>query len=273
MSSAWLKYYYGAWQSFYQLSWPVRFLFEIVFFAGLLCLALWGVRILADKCKLRIRLAKVWCIIVKETVYILGRDKKWAVVIDNRMIDWLQKKTEEDASKRNHPRRRILLAIIVIVIYLGAVFVDLPFSRYVSEEYLSGAENCKAFFQQIETFFSKGCEQYPPLFLKREDVEETIADEQTETEPGETEPVYIQLNDEGKAGANIRSEPDLSDDGNIVSRVNENSQILYLQEWIHDGERYWLRVYDTIDDVEGWLSGKLVDGGQLEEIVAQENEN
>ena len=114
MSSAWLKYYYGAWQSFYQLSWPVRFLFEIVFFAGLLCLALWGLRILADKCKLRIRLAKVWCIIVKETVYILGRDKKWAVAIDNRMIDWLQKKTEEDASKRNHPRRRILLAIIII---------------------------------------------------------------------------------------------------------------------------------------------------------------
>lgn len=109
--------------------------------------------------------------------------------------------------------------------------------------------------------------------MKREDVEETIAAEETETEPGETEPVYIQLNDEAKAGANIRSEPDLSDDGNIVGRVNENSQILYLQEWIHDGERYWLRVYDTIDDVEGWLSGKLVDSGQLEEIVAQENEN
>lgn len=271
MSSAWLKYYYGAWQSFYQVSWPIRFLFEIVFFVSLLCLALWSLRVLADKCKMRIRLAQVWCVIVKETVYILGRDKKWAVAIDNRMIDWLQKKTEEDASKRHRPVLRILLIIAAIVIYFLAVFVDLPFSGYVSEEYLSGAENCKAFFQQIETFFSKGCEQYPPLFVKRE--EETVADEETETEPGETEPVYIQLNDEGKDGANIRSEPDLSDDGNIVSRVNENSQILYLQEWIHDGERYWLRVYDTIDDVEGWLSGKLVDSSQLAEIVAQENEN
>lgn len=273
MSSAWLKYYYGAWQSFYQVSWPIRFLFEIVFFVSLLCLALWGLRVFADQYKLRIRLAKVWCIIVKETVYILGKDKKWAVAIDNRMIDWLQKKTEEDASKRHRPVLRILLVVAAIVIYFLAVFVDLPFSGYVSEEYLSGAENCKTFFRQIETFFSKGCEQYPPLFVKREDEEETVADKETETEPGETEPVYIQLNDEGKDGANIRSEPDLSDDGNIVSRVNENSQILYLQEWIYDGERYWLRVYDTIDDVEGWLSGKLVDSSQLAEIVAQENEN
>lgn len=271
MSSAWLKYYYGAWQSFYQVSWPIRFLFEIVFLVSLLCLALWRLRVLADKCKMRIRLAQVWCVIVKETVYILGRDKKWAVAIDNRMIDWLQKKTEEDASKRHRPVLRILLIIAAIVIYFLAVFVDLPFSGYVSEEYLSGAENCKAFFQQIETFVSKGCEQYPPLFVKREDVETAV--EEPETEPEETEPVYIQLNDEGKDGANIRSEPDLSDDGNVISRVNENSQILYLQEWIHDGERYWLRVYDTIDDVEGWLSGKLVDSSQLAEIVAQENEN
>ncbi len=272
MSDVWLKYYYGVWQSFYQLSWPIRFLFEIVFFVSLLCLALWGLRVFADKCKLRIHLAKWWCIIVKETVYILGKDKKWAVAIDNRMIDWLQKKTEEAASKRHRPVLRILLVIAAIVIYFLAVFVDLPFSGYVSEEYLSGAENCKAFFRQIETFFSKGCEQYPPLFVKREDEEEMPADEEPETEPEEEEPVYIQLNDEGKDGANIRSEPDLGDDGNIVSRVNENSQILYLQEWTYDGERYWLRVYDMTEDTEGWLSGKLVDSGQLAEIVAQEDE-
>lgn len=271
MSDVWLKYYYGAWQSFYEISWPLRFFFELAFFVIVLCLVLKGLRIVADKCKLRIHLAKLWCVIVKEAVYIVGREQAWAVAMDNRMVDWLQKKTEGTASKRTHPRRRILLVLAVIAIYFLAVFVDLPFSRYVSEEYLSGAENVKVFFRQIEAFCSQGCEQYPPLFVKRED-EETAAEEEPEAEPEETEPVYIQLNDEGKDGANIRSEPDLGDDGNIVSRVNGNSQILYLQECFYDGERYWLRVRDVIDNAEGWLSGKLVDGSQLAEIVAQEDE-
>lgn len=64
----------------------------------------------------------------------------------------------------------------------------------------------------------------------------------------------------------------MDDGGNIVSRVNGNSQILYLQECFYNRERYWLRVRDMIDNAEGWLSGKLVDGSQLAGNVAQEDE-
>lgn len=85
----------------------------------------------------------------------------------------------------------------------------------------------------------------------------------------EKAPVYIQLNKRGEKGANIRSETDLDNDNSIIGGVNAESEILYYNEWIHDGERYWIRVYVLDNDVEGWLSGNLIEREQLEEIVGE----
>lgn len=79
--------------------------------------------------------------------------------------------------------------------------------------------------------------------------------------------VHIQLSERGKGGSNIRSETDLDNDNNIISGVNAESEILYCDEWTYDGERYWIRVYIPDDDVEGWLSGNLIEREQLEEII------
>lgn len=59
----------------------------------------------------------------------------------------------------------------------------------------------------------------------------------------------------------------MADKSNIIGGVNARSEILYCDEWTYDGERYWIRVYVPDDDVEGWLSGNLVEREQLEEMT------
>ena len=79
-------------------------------------------------------------------------------------------------------------------------------------------------------------------------------------------PVYIQLNEKGKLGANIRQEPSLG--AEVVGGVKGGSEILYQYQWeCDDDERYWIKVYIPSDEVEGWLSGKLVDSAQLETLI------
>ena len=218
------------------------------------------IRLIAKKYKLKILFVVVCCISIREIVYILGHDKAWAVEIDNEMLDWAFKKMGETGGGRKHPMLKKVFVLAPVVIYFLAVFVDLSVAGRISEEYLGGAENIKTFFLQLETMLSKGYEQYPPLFVQAEEYED------------EREPIHILLNDRGKSGSNLRSEADLSDKGNIIGIVNKDSEILYRDEWVYDGERYWIRVYVPAKDLEGWLSGKLVDSEQLAEIVEGKTE-
>lgn len=96
---------------------------------------------------------------------------------------------------------------------------------------------------------------------------EKVAD--LEESEQEEKVVYIQLNEDGKGGSNIRSETNMDNDANIIGGVNAESEILYCDEWTHDGERYWIRVYIPDDDVEGWLSGNLIEREQIEEITGE----
>ncbi len=258
------KLYFGAWQNLFCLNWPLRFLIEYIVFGVIPLLVLIGIYILLKK-----RLVAVWCVAVREVVYLLGHDKNWAVKIDTKMIDWALQKINGAGPRRKKSILKIIFISAVVFVYFLAVFVDLPVARYISDEYLSDMQNIKAFFQQKEAFLSRGYEQYAPLFISVMENEEAT-EEDIVSMPKEKEPIYIRLNDRGKSGSNIRSEADLSNNGNIIGGVNENSEILYRDEWLYDGKRYWLRVYIPADDVEGWLSGQLVDGLQLQEIVESE---
>lgn len=159
---------------------------------------------------------------------------------------------------------------MIIAVYFLAVFVDLPASRYLSEYYLEELGEVKTLFQKFEKGLSKGYEKYPPLFpMKVQEKEDTTDIETDEAQelPEEKEPIYIQLNEKGRYGSKIRSEADLSSDDNVIDTVNDESNILYKNECTFDGERYWIRVYVEETDVEGWLSGNLVDDIQLNDIM------
>lgn len=263
------KVYFGAWQNLFCLNWPLRFLIEYIVFGIIPLLLLIGICILLKKTKLKKFLVTVWCVAVREIVYLLGHEKNWAVEIDNKMIDWALQKISGAGRRRKPLILKIILIPTVILVYFLAVFVDMPVARYISDECLWDMQNIKAFFQRIETSLSRGYEQYAPLFVSAmKDEEVTVED--ILPMPEEKEPIYIRLNNKGKDGSNIRSEVDLSNNRNIIGVVNENSEIQYRDEWHYDGKRYWLRVYVPAKEIEGWLSGQLVDSEQLQEIVENE---
>ena len=267
------KYYLGAWQNLYGMSWPVRFFIElsILILAGILLVKL--IRYVGRKLKIDIILIKAWVWIVTEIIYLVGRDREWAITANNKMIDW-GTETINGNRKKNSAILKRVICLGVVVVYFLAVFVDLTFAKRLSGYYLEELEGVKLFFRKYEIMISKDYEKYPPLFVK------TVAEEPKEKAEEETveeavviledrEPIYIQLNERGKRGSNIRSETNLDDNNNIIGGVNVKSEILYCDEWSHDGERYWIRVYIPADDIEGWLSGNLVDSRQLEKIISE----
>lgn len=259
------KYYYGAWQNFYNLNWPVRFFIELVFLSAAIFLICKALKKVGSRFGLKQYLVKGWVWIVTELIYLIGRDRAWAVELDNRMIEWGNRAAEHTGAKRR-TRRKWFLGVGAVVIYLLATFVDLPFAKHLQAYYLSELGHVKSFFQRYEQTLSRGYEKYPPLFVKSEPVEET--EEETEEQTEEAVLIYIQLNEKGQSGANIRQEPSLN--GAVVGGVDGQSEIRYQNQWEHDGERYWIKIYIPGDDIEGWLSGNLIDSIQLEEIVNEE---
>lgn len=259
------KYYLGAWQNIYHVNWPVRFFMELVF---LIVAGFWLVKLISwggKKLRVNVFLVKGLIWIVTEIVHFVGNNSEWAIDTENRMIDWGNAVINRDKKKRISIVK-IGICFGVVVIYFLAVFVDLPIAKYLSGYYLEELEKVKSFCQKFEIMASKDYEKYPPLFVKIEKEEfEEAAEEVAVLE--DQEPVYIRLNERGKRGSNIRSETNLDNDNNIIGGVNENSDILYCDKWEHDGERYWIRVYIPVDDIEGWLSGNLIDSEQLEEIT------
>jgi len=265
------KLYFGAWQNFYHISWPIRFLIEGILFLFVVFVFFKLAKKLGRALKLKPYLIKgsVW--ITTEVVYLLGKDSPWAVETDNKVIEWGEKKlngSREEKTVKTHKKLKFCVILGVIVLYIAAVFVDLPLSGHLQEEYLEEFANIKDFFRQYEEAMSKGYEAYPPLFVKREpEVTDEIEEGPAELmEEKEEIPVYIQLNERGKNGANVRREPSL--DGEIVGGVNDGTEILYRYQWeCDDEERYWIKIYVPSDDVEGWLSGRLVDSTQLETLI------
>lgn len=264
------KYYLGAWQNIYHINWPIRFLLEL---AALMLIAffIWKfLKFIVKKYNLKPCLVKAWYWIVTEIAHFIGHDNDWEVDFDRKMIDWASEMIsgKDGNKKKSSLVMRVCFWLGMMIIYFLAVFVDLPVSVYLSDYYLSELGDVKTFFQSFEIMLSKGYEQYPPLFVR---VEQEKAEEAMEeiVEQEEKATVYIQLNEKGKNGSNIRSETDLDNDDNIIGGVNRNSQILYRDEWTYDGERYWLRVYVPDDDIEGWLSGNLVESAQVEALVTE----
>lgn len=260
-----MKYYYGAWQNFYHLSWPIRFFFELLVFLFLLMVVIKSLMIIVSKSGLRIYMITgiVW--IVKEIVYFLGRTRSWAIDADSRIIDWGEKRIS-DEDRKIFVRLKVYVCLGIASIYLLAVFVDLPVSQNLEDYYLQELEKIKIFFQQGEHCLSLGYENYPPLFIEAE-VKETMTDNNLEEEPVIEEVVtYLKLNEKGQNGSNIRETPSL--DGLVVGGVRENPDIIYQNQWEYDGERYWLKIYLPEEEMYGWISGKLIDSEQLEEIIS-----
>lgn len=159
-------------------------------------------------------------------------------------------------SWRNPVNNHIALSVVIY----GILVIWVCASPYTEAKSFNG----QAVYLKVENKLTDWLEEHNLYDCQ---IEETIKDEKLALE--EKEPIYIQLNELGKSGANIRSEPNLEYDNNIIGGVNAESEMRYCDEWTQDGKRYWVRVYVLDDDVEGWLSGNLVEKEQLEEITGE----
>lgn len=234
--------WFGGWQNFYDVSWPVRFLIELFIYVLIVAIV---VKLLTHFLPLK-KWGVIGCALtIKESVYLIGRNRNWAVELDNKVTEWGENALK-DTGKRKNTKRMLVIFLMLIVLYFFAVFMDLPVSKNFEKESLAGVANIKAFFQQVENKLSKGYKKYPPLLKKKETI-------------------YIQLNASGKKDAKIRHKPSLK--GKIICKMKSKSKIIYQNKLEYDGKRYWLKVYLPDDKIEGWLNGKLIVKKQLKKFV------
>lgn len=242
-----MKVYYGFWHNWFNVSWPVRFCVEAVLAAGVIIVFLKIMKKIAGSLRIKELLVKLWVLIVTELLYLFCKNSSFGIKADHRIIEWGNNALL--GSNKKHPGIKVWAAILlVVVIILGVVKGDI-----------------QELFQECELALSKGYESYPPLFVKtekEESVEEVLPEEEDQEEQAD---IFIILNERGKRGSNIRQNPSL--DGEIIGGVAGQDEIKYLYEWSHDGERYWVKVYLPQQDIEGWLSGNLVDAEQLELLI------
>lgn len=234
------NFYYGIWQNWYKVAWPTRFLVELLLAVLLILLLKW----LTKPLKLKTLIIKGCVLAGTECLYLFSKNSEFGIKTDRRIIEWGNRQLAKKKSK--FP---VLAGVILVFIYVSAIAVD----------------DIKLFFQRGEALLSEGYEEYPPLFTKIEEKAEAVKTEVILEE--KEEDIYILLNETGAGGANIRREPSLN--GTIVSGADRKSELLYLNKWSHDGERYWIKVYLPKDDVEGWISGKLVEAEQLQELIKE----
>lgn len=209
----------------------------------------------------------VYLLIEAPVCWIHERVGSFFYVIDNR-LSGLGEKIDNSLERlykswKNPVNSHIAASIVIYAILLLWICIS---------DYTEGIEvkpyNGRAVYLIAENKLVNWLEEHDLYGYQIEEVSNfEELEQESEVVFEEKEPVYIQLNERGKRGSNIRSETDLDNDNNIIGGVNAESEILYCDEWIHDGERYWIRVYIPDGDVEGWLSGNLIERAQLEEIT------
>lgn len=154
-----------------------------------------------------------------------------------------------DRANLNPAVKRKWLMISFLILFVLALLPEIQIIKRMNESYQEPFCIVQAELMHIEELLTPRMDEYPELFATAE-VE------------NEVEEIYLELNEKGKAGANIRIEPSLEADS--IGIINSANKILYLGEKYYDGTRYWLKV--EIDDgvIVGWLSEILVQQKEIE---------
>lgn len=143
---------------------------------------------------------------------------------------------------------RHLYVSAFIILFIAALIPRLAIIKSLNERYRTSFCIVQNQLDNFEQVLAPRINEYPEIF------KEKSKDEEENTEE-EVQEIYLELNQKGENGANIRKGPSLDDE--IISVINSENKILYMNEKEDDGTRYWLKV--QIDDkITGWLSGNLV---------------
>ena len=177
--------------------------------------------------------------------------------VDEGLNSWGRKLTEKmENAQRWFKEKKIVinkkrLLVVYMVLLIATILPEFRIVQSLNEQYRTFfcmAQNQMEKFQQVLT---PRINEYPELFKEEEG-----------TEMASQEMIYLQLNEKGRNGANVRTGPSLDDESILV--INSENTILYLGEVEYDGTRYWLKVRIDDNETVGWLCKNLVETSGLE---------
>ena len=171
----------------------------------------------------------------------------------NRLIEIMQRAQTWFKGKKIVISKRQRL-IVFVVLFIATILPEFQAIQSLNDRYRTIFCIAQNQVTKFERALTPRIDEYPELFKEKDEEEDTEIVVQE---------IYLQLNQKGENGANVRRGPSLDDESIIV--VNSENTILYLGEKQYDGTRYWLKVKIDDTEINGWLSGNLVQT-KLDEI-------
>lgn len=248
--------YYDLWRILLCLRWPIRLLIELIITTVLILVIL----NIFEKTKVfslvKIIIMTFFVIFMTNIVYFILRTSDRAKDIDCKIEEWGRKVVH---TQYRLPRKMIFACMTVV--YIMAIFVDTPIANCINSKYLGSFNSIKKLCIIVESKLAGDTEMYQVAITelnKNENTEKSISNQM----------IYINLNELGKNGTNVRAEPTL--DASIIGWVNQDSEIVYDNDFKFDGQRYWIYIKVIGESsINGWISGKLIEEEQLNQIIGQ----
>jgi hypothetical protein len=199
------------------------------------------------------------CVFVVTSVLgLFGSSKGWTIRTDEKILEWGKRKLEGNLGMADRTKRMLIVAVVII--YILAIFPDLPINGVVNSYYMEKLSGTKNFFMRIESVFSNGYKEYPELFVQKEK-EEKKKDSRSKSSKN----IYLNLNKEGAKGTKIRKKP--SAKAEVAGIVKKGDKIVYQNVWKKEGKRYWLKVYLQKKKKNGWLNAQMIEKSQVRNII------
>lgn len=253
-------FYYMLWKILYSLPIWIRYGIELLVLLLCGCLALWAIK--------RIGyfgiffFEKLFGYVISGVKYLISFPFDWKNdklhirltrmddqlnLVGSRLVEVMQKTGRKMKEKKIITNQVWKWGIIIFV--LLETLAIMPQSKMVQSfnpQYKSLFLFVQNQLNNIEDILTPEIERYPELYETKEE-----STEEVETVN------YLELNEKGKTGANIRKDPSLDADSVLV--INADNTIQYLGERQFDGTKYWLKVQIDNGLAVGWLSENLVD--------------
>lgn len=248
--------YYGLWHSIYKIPWFIRIFVEILLYLLILYALFKLLQFIGKYVPIKKYIVYACVFVVTFVLGLFGSDREWAVRADEKIQEWGRQQLEGNYGLKD--RTKHILFAVIAIIYVFAIFPDLPVKGIVNSFYMEKLSGTKRFFIGMESWLSDGYEEYPELFVPEEKSEPT-------KKPKAGKKIYLKLNKEGKKGAKLRKKPLAK--AKVVRTVKKGDRIVYQNVWKKEGKRYWLKVYLPKKKIGGWINAQMIERSQYKSII------
>lgn len=252
---------YGFWQGMYKIAWPVRFFIELAIVLAIVFLVLFiGRKILKSiggDIFIKTIFIKVIVFFTTEILYLVGKNKAWAIDSDEKIVEWGRKAVEQpsDIWKVCKKVLKVLFFCLIIFTYFSAIIPDLPISKNINPYYMEHISVVKEFFQNIESNLSDGYESVPPLIIETE----------KKQEPKKEKVVYISLIEKKNRKILIQKSPKRK--SKVICKIDSKQKVVYKNRYKKVGKKYWFKVYVVKKKRTGWIEGSYVKKKQIRKLL------